>query len=138
MEVTMLLCDAAQAAGGKLYVLGGGWTHVYSPNNPVPMALAVLIAVSWNRANERHTVEAILVTADGATVEFDGNQIMASGEFEVGRPAGIRAGTQLNTALAFNFGGLALDVGDYVWELRINGGLEARAPFRVDNPPLTG
>jgi hypothetical protein len=27
-EVTMLLCDAAQAVDGKLYVLGGGWSQL--------------------------------------------------------------------------------------------------------------
>ena len=134
----MLLCDAAQAADGKLYVLGGGFSHVYTPNAPATMALAILIAVPWNRANEKHTVEAVLVTADGQQVEMGDTPIMAGGELEVGRPPGLRAGTQLNTSLVFNFNGLVLEIGDYVWELRVNGGTQARAPFRVDNPPLTG
>lgn len=133
----MLLCDAAQSADGKLYVLGGGFSHVYTPNAPATMALAILIAVPWNRANEQHTVEAALVTADGQQVEMGDNPIMAGGELEVGRPPGLRAGTHLNTSLVFNFNGLILEIGDYVWELRVNGNTEARTPFRVDNPPMT-
>lgn len=134
----MLLCDAAQAAEGKLYVLGGGFSHVYTPNAPATMALAILIAVPWNRANEQHNVQAALVTGDGQQVQMGDAPIMAGGDLEVGRPPGLRAGTQLNTSLVFNFNGLILDIGDYVWELQINGNTAARAPFRVDNPPMTG
>ncbi len=41
----MMLCDAAAVADGKLYVHGGGWTHLWAPDTPTNMALAVLIAV---------------------------------------------------------------------------------------------
>lgn len=137
MDVTMILCDSVQVAEGKLYILGGGWSHNFSPNSPTPMALGVIIAVPWNRANEKHVIEATLVTADGQPVEIEDRQVMAGGELEVGRPPGIRPGSQLNTAIPFDFSGIALDIGDYVWELSINGNTEARAPFRVDNPPGT-
>ncbi len=127
----MLLCDAADAAEGKLYILGGGWSHVYSPNAPVNMALAIMIAVPWNQANEKHDVNAALVSEDGDTVEVEGNQVIAGGELEVGRPPGLRAGTQLNTPLVLNFSGLVLKPGGYVWELRIGGKVMARTPFQV-------
>ena len=39
MKITLLLCDHAQEVGGKLYVLGGGWS-IYR-GTPVTMALAV-------------------------------------------------------------------------------------------------
>ena len=41
MDVTMLLCDAAQESGGKLYILGGGWSIIRTPNTPTPMSLAM-------------------------------------------------------------------------------------------------
>src|SRR5215211_18202 len=119
MDVTIILCDAVQVADGKLYVLGGGWTHFYAPNTPAQMALGVIIAIPWNRANEKHIIEAVLVTADGEPVEIDGEPVMAGGELEVGRPPGLRPGTWLNAPLPFNFPGIVLDIGDYVWELRI-------------------
>ena len=136
MEVTMLLCDSAQAVGGKLYVLGGGWTHLYTPNAPANMSLAVVIAVPWDEANRRHNIRASLLTEGGEPVQIDGDPLVAQGEFEVGRPPGLRAGTQLNTAFAFNLQGLILDIGDYVWELYINDRRMARIPYRVDNPPM--
>jgi hypothetical protein len=126
----MLLCDGADAVEGKLYILGGGWSHTLA-NVPVNMALAIMIAVPWNQANEKHDVHAALVSEDGETVEIEGNQVIASGELEVGRPAGLRAGTQLNTPLVLGFNGLVLKSGGYVWELRIGGEVMARAPFQV-------
>ncbi len=134
MDVTMLLCDAAEAANGKLYVLGGGWSHLYAPNTPVNMALAVMVAVPWNRTNEKHGLRAVLMTEDGERVEIDGNPITLEAGFEVGRPPGLAPGTTFNTPMVFNVGGLALDTGGYVWDLYVNGKRTAQAAFRVIDP----
>jgi|SRR5215211_326218 len=134
MDVTMLLCDAAEAANGKLYVLGGGWSNLAAPNTPVNMALAVMVRVPWNRANEKHSLRARLVTDDGEPVEIADNPIMVEAGFEVGRPPGLSPGTTLNTPMVFNVGGLVLDKGGYVWELYVDGERAAQAPFRVFDP----
>ena len=134
MNVTMLLCDAAEAANGKLYILGGGWSHLQAPNTPVNMALAVMVAVPWNRTNEKHSLRAALVSEDGAPVEIGGNPVTLEGGFEVGRTPGLAPGTPINTPMVFNVGNLALDPGGYVWELYVNGQRSAQAPFRVINP----
>jgi len=42
----MLLCDSAQVADGKLYILGGGWS-VTGPQ-PVPSAVAIKLEVDWH------------------------------------------------------------------------------------------
>jgi hypothetical protein len=131
LEVTLLLCDAAQEAGGKLHVIGGGWSLVNAPNTPINMALAVLLVVDWNEANDPHQIEAKLMTDDGEQVEVEGQPVLASGQIEVGRPAGIKRGMALNTPLAFTFNGVALPPGGYRWELHVNGDLKATAPFRV-------
>src|SRR6266571_4797007 len=47
----ILLCDAAQAIGGKLFILGGGWSKVWGPG-PYVFALAVQLWLPWNQANE--------------------------------------------------------------------------------------
>lgn len=127
----MLLCDAAEAVNGKLYLMGGGWSHLYAPSRPVNMALAILIAVPWNRANEKHSVRAVLVTEDGDPAEIAGNPIALEAGFEVGRPVGLSPGTPLNTAMVFNAAGLVLEAGGYVWELYIGGDRVAQAPFHV-------
>jgi hypothetical protein len=135
MEVTMMLCDAAAVADGKLYIHGGGWTHLWAPNTPANMALAILIAIPWDRTNQRNTVRAALINDDGEPVEVEGQEVFAEGQVEVGRPAGLKAGSTLNVPLTLSFNGLSLDAGGYVWELRIDGDEKARVPFRVELPP---
>jgi len=131
MDVTMLLCDAAQEVGGKLYILGGGWSYFLTPGLPVNGALAIKVSVPWDRANYRHKVRALFVTEDGEPIDVGAGPVMAEGEFEVGRPPGVKPGTPLDAAFVLPFNGLVLEPGGYVWELYINDQLEARAPIRV-------
>ncbi len=123
MKITMLLCDAAQAINGKLYILGGGW-NMTGPD-PSPSAIALQIDVPWDLANTRHTLRLDLLTDDGRPVMVptptgqSAAQITA--EFEVGRPAGHRAGTPLGVVLAVSIGPLPLPAGGrYVWRCHIN------------------
>ena len=62
----MLLCDAAQVADGKLYVLGGGWSM--TGPDPVPSAIALKIDVDWHEAELAHHWELFLEDADGRPV----------------------------------------------------------------------
>jgi hypothetical protein len=134
MDVTMLLCDGADAVGGKLYILGGGWSQILVPNIPVNMALAVKLFIPWDRANEPHAVVARLLDSDGEPVELGGEEVKAEAEIETGRPPGLKPGTALDAPFVVNFPAVALDNGGYVWELEIDGKVEARAPFQVGPP----
>ncbi len=93
----MMLADAAQEVGGKLFILGGGWSIITGPIVP-PMAIALKVDVPWNEANQKHQWELVLTDADGkpATLETSegAHEIRIGGEFEVGRPArlGCRVG----------------------------------------------
>jgi hypothetical protein len=133
VDALMLLCDSAQSVGGKLYILGGGWSHVSAGAFPggLMMALAIKVAVPWDRANERIRIKLALVTDQGAPVDVDGNAIEAETELELGRPPGLRRGTPLDASLALNFAGLQLEVGGYVWRLEVDAIDKARIPFRV-------
>lgn len=133
VTATMLLCDSAESVGGKLYILGGGWTQLTLGNPPAPctMALAIQLVIPWDQANQRMTVQASLVTEDGQAVNFGEGPVVAGGEIEVGRPPGLRHGTPLDSSLAMNFNGLPLQAGGFVWELRVNDDVIARTPFRV-------
>ena len=62
----MMLADAAQEVGGKLYILGGGWS-VTGPM-PTPMAIALKIEVPWDRTNEKHELLLELLDEDGNPV----------------------------------------------------------------------
>src|SRR5215213_9033969 len=131
MEVTMLLCDAAEEVGGKLYILGGGWSNILTPGVPISAALAVKVSVPWVETNRRHRIRAVLQTDDGAPVDLGEGPIMAEGQFAVGRPVGISPGSSIDAAFVLKFEGLALGAGGYVWQLYINDNLEAKAPIRV-------
>ena len=103
-HVTMMLADAAQAVGNKLYILGGGWS-ITGPN-PTPSAIALNIKVPWDQANERHRFRLELVDSDGRPVivpVVEGEQpLVIESEFEVGRPAGLTRGTPIDFAVAIN------------------------------------
>jgi hypothetical protein len=115
MNVTMMLCDSAQAVNGKLYILGGGW-NVIGPE-PSPTGIAVLIRVPWDEANRRHRLRLDLVTEDGQPVLVDGPQgkvpVLVNADFEVGRPAGSRPGRPLNVVLGINIGPLPLQANSH-------------------------
>jgi hypothetical protein len=138
MRVTMMLCDGAQAVGGKLYILGGGWTQVLIPDFPTSMSLAVKLAVPWHEANDPHRIIAKLMSADGEAVSLPNPEnpdepfvIRQEIVVETGRPPGLAPGTEIEAPFVVNFPNLPLPAGAYVWELEVNGTVESREPFRV-------
>lgn len=124
MKVTLMLADSAQAVEGKLYILGGGWSMV-GPE-PTPMAIAMKLEVPWDETNRRHTWKLELLDSDGGPVPLPGDAdetgIEIGGEFEVGRPVGVKPGTPIDLPLAINLSALPLEPdGRYVWKLWIDG-----------------
>lgn len=107
--VNMLLCDAAQVAAGKISLLGGGLA-VVGPK-PQPMAMAIHITVPWDKANVKHQWQLELMDEDGRPVTIRERPVVAQGQFEAGRPAGLRPGSPLPMALAMTFPPMALPGG---------------------------
>lgn len=127
MKVTMLLCDAAQVADGKLFVLGGGWS--LTGPDPMPSAIAMKIDVGWHEADEVHHWELYLEDADGRPVMIDtpegAHPVEVRGEFNVTRPPTVPEGTPIDVALAVNLGPLPLEPGNrFTWRLTIDGEAE--------------
>ncbi len=124
MKVTMLLCDAAKVADGKLYILGGGWS-VTGPD-PIPSAVALKIDVDWHEAGRAHHWELFLEDADGRPVILPTpngpKPVEVRGEFSVAKPPGLPEGSPIDVALALSFGPIPLEPGGrYVWRLTIDG-----------------
>jgi hypothetical protein len=122
IEAQLLLCDAAVAdPGGKLHMLGAGWSITGSPTSP--QAVAVMLKIPWDRANERLALFLRLVDSDGRPVAVatpDGAQeVTMGGEIETGRPPGVTPGSQLDAALAFSVPSLPLPPGRYQWRLDV-------------------
>jgi hypothetical protein len=124
VRVTMMLCDSAQVADGKLYILGGGWS-VTGPGS-MPSAVALKIDVDWTAAGSPHHWELFLVDEDGHSVLVEtpeGERPMeVGGDIMVERPANLREGSPIDVALAVNFGPLPLEGGKrFTWRLTIDG-----------------
>ena len=122
MRATLVLCDAAQAVGGKLYILGGGWSFI-TPGASA-MALAILVEVPWTATNEPHTLHIQLVDQDEQPVLLgpENKPVTIDGTLEVGRPPGHPQGTPLNVPIAFTIPPLPLAPSQrYVWVLSVDG-----------------
>lgn len=116
----MLLCDYAEEVNGKLYIMGGGWSRIFTPGIPSNMALAIKLSVPWNEANRPHNIAVRLVDENRESVrDQEGNDIGLAGKVEMGRPPGLKPGSNLDMALALRFDGLILESGTYVWEFLI-------------------
>lgn len=123
MKVTLLLCDYAQVAGGKLTAVGAGWTFTTPVTSHV---VGILLDVPWDQANVRMPWALRLQDADGHAVMKDGTQgpvpVQAGGELEVGRPAGTPAGTPIPACFAIPVHGVVLQPSArYVWEFSVDG-----------------
>lgn len=132
----MLLCDFAQEVGGKLYIVGGGWSKLFDIGQPMNMALAIKLWVPWNAANQPTQLAIELRTEDGEPALNDkGEPIKVLGQFEVGRPPGLKPGSALDSAIAVPVFGLRLKAGGYRWELSIQDELISTYAFEVVASP---
>jgi len=136
----MLLADYAVVSDGKLTIVGGGWSQ--TGPEPASFGIGLLIQVPWDQANTRHAFSVELLDADGAPVSFDTDEgddqpVAFGGEFEVGRPPGLKPGTPLDFPVAVNSTPLPLEAGRYEWRLTIDGEAdeEWRLPFSVRLEP---
>lgn len=141
MKAVMLLCDYAEELNGKLYIMGGGWSRNHTPKQPTNMALAIKLIVPWNEANRPYDLTVRLMDENHEVVPNpEGNNIGVQGKIEVGRPPGLKPGSNLDLALAVRFDGLVLEPGTYVWELLVaNKVLETTIFDVIDSyvPPTT-
>jgi hypothetical protein len=114
----MLLADSAQAVGGKLYVLGGGFDRINMPTVPFNhrFDLAMLIEVPWVATNQPFQVVVDMRDADGELMGY-----RAEATMETGRPPGIRQGTSLTVPVAVPVVAEFPRPGRYVLQASING-----------------
>ena len=138
MEVEwLILADAAQVVGAKLYLLGGGWDRL-TVNRAFPVdqrcALAFSILVPWNETNQKHSFEVEIVSEDNATEEQK-SLVKVGGQFEVGRPPGIRPGQEQRFQLAIDMKLRIETAGTKTVIARIEGQEMRRLEFTV-MPPM--
>ena len=98
VQISMMIpADCAQAVGGKLYILGGGFNHLAVPEFPAAHTfdVALIVDVPWDNTNRPYDVAIELVDADGQSLGY-----RAEATLETGRPAGARPGTSFALPLA--------------------------------------
>lgn len=123
----LILADSAQVQGDKLYMLGGGWSLVWSKSFPTThqFAVAAGILVPWMETNQRHQFRLQVRTEDQTQLAEVG------GEFERGRPAGLPAGTTQRVLLALNIAVRLERACEGQVELLLDGAVSKSVPFRV-------
>jgi hypothetical protein len=114
--------------------MGAGW-NIAGPG-PTTMALAGILELAWDEANEPKAFRIELLTEDGQPVAVPtptgDRPVVLEGHVEVGRPAGTRRGSMFNIPIALNIGPLAIPPGaGYVWQFWIDGHTQEdwRLPF---------
>jgi hypothetical protein len=99
-----LLADAAQAVGGKIFVLGGGWNLFRSPNFPAPVQLAVAVGLGFTFDEVGSKYPLSLVIADEAGVpiipEIKGQVETGQSAPDVPRTATIKIPVAINVNLS--------------------------------------
>ena len=128
----LILADAGQVVGQKLYLLGGGWNRLTV--NALPRNQAIAIAVSfeipWTETNKKHNCEIEFLDGDGTRL---GESVQ--GQFEVGRPPGMPEGQGQRFQLMVNAVVEFTKLGTYEVVARVHGEAERHFPFHVVGTP---
>ena len=124
----LILADAAQVSGNKLYLLGGGW-DVLTVNQGFPArqhcAIAASFAIDWTETNQQHAWQVRIESEDGVEMaRFEG-------QMEAGRPAGVLPGTRQRMQIAADLTLEFTAAATYVIVASVNGETKARTSFRV-------
>jgi hypothetical protein len=124
IDVKIILCDSAVAepGSGKVHMLGAGWSITGSPT--APQAVALLLKIPWDRANQKIPLRLELRTEDDHPVDIRPSQgepvrIGSEATLEVGRPPGVAPGSMLDASFVLNIPSLPLPPGRYQWWLEI-------------------
>src|SRR5207302_897363 len=73
VKATLLLADYARVSGGKLDVIGGGWS-IMNAQGPFGFYVAVLFQIPWDQTNTKHTFRFDLIDADGQSIPTTGGE----------------------------------------------------------------
>jgi hypothetical protein len=139
IEVWLMLCDSVESVGGKLYILGGGWSSITAANLPAlhpRLAIAAMIRVPWTETNKVHTFKVTMEGEDGESIAFgpdESGETSLTAQFNLGRPPTIQEGDSQNVPFAINVDRQVFRApGTYNLVVAVNDKEKARLPFRVN------
>ena len=102
MEIEFLiLADSAQAVGGKLYMLGGGWSQYRARAFPFRLVIGIALGLSvpWDETNQKRSIELSIVDEDGQVIMQP-----VTTQVELGRPPGLKPGSSQRVVIAATVG----------------------------------
>jgi len=110
IAIQVILCDHAVAeANGKVHMLGAGWSVTHTPTSP--QAVAVLMKLPSDLANQRIALRLTLIDEDGHQVLVGDQPVEVTSELTVDRPAGLPTAGDLDASFALNVQPLPLRPG---------------------------
>ena len=125
----LILADTAEVIGGKLYMMGGGWSRIYAQSDEPferRIALALAITVPFNETFEPQSLEIEFVDGDGHRISKK-----IEGKFEVAPSVGTPRQMDQRMMLAVNVNLPIPGTGVYEAIARVPGAEEERVPFHV-------
>ena len=125
----LILADAAEVVGGKLYMMGGGWSRIYAQSEEAferRIAVALSLTVPFNETFEPQSLEVEFVDGDGHSLA---NKIQ--GSFEVAPTIGTPRQMNQRMMIAVNVNLPIPGPGIYEAIARVPGAEEERVPFHV-------
>jgi len=129
----MLLCDAAQVADGKLYILGGGWSMTDRT-----LSLAVRSRSTWTgMSRDPHHWELFLEDADGqpSCRDAHGRSRSRCEDFTVAHPPGIPEARRSTWRSPSTWAHPARAGTRFAWRLTIDGESLANASLGFTTRP---
>ena len=98
----VVLADAAQAVGGKIYILGGGWNVFRAANYPAPVQLAVAAGIGFasDEIGLRYPLKISIVDETGVAVIADLNGQIDTRQMVPDLPQGL----PIKVPMAWNIG----------------------------------
>src|ERR1700723_1190125 len=86
-----VLADAAQAVGGKIFILGGGWNVFRAANYPAPVQLAVAAGVGFasDEIGVRYPLKITIADETGIPVVPELNGQIDTGQLAPDLPQGL-------------------------------------------------
>ena len=113
------VADYAQAAAGKINVIGGAFDTIWLKDVPAIypiVSLAMRFLISPGEFNRSHSLEVIIVDADGKKLAT------ANGQMGVGPNDAAQSWKPANVVMTLNFVNLRFDrFGSYAIEILVNG-----------------
>lgn len=113
----VVLADAVQAVGGKLYILGGGWSIFRAANFPTPIQIGLAMSLSFSADEIGMNFALSIIIADEAGVPIVPEM---KGQIETGpQTTDVPKGITHRMPFAANMGIMLPRAGRYTIAIRV-------------------